>query len=109
METVESNNNHENLNNDEESRECRVCRCNSEDGRPLYTPCLCSGSIGLVHQDCLEAWLLHSKKVLQLCGIFFLFLMLYKLRKHVNCVRLNMCSFLTMRKTLQPLYQYFSS
>ena len=42
--------------------ECRVCRCGEEDGRPLYTPCLCSGSIGLVHQDCLEAWLKHSKK-----------------------------------------------
>ena len=50
-------------NNDFDSRECRVCRSNSEDGRPLFTPCLCSGSIGLVHQDCLEAWLTHSKKV----------------------------------------------
>ena len=49
--------------NDIDSRECRVCRSNSEDGRPLFTPCLCSGSIGLVHQDCLEAWLAHSKKV----------------------------------------------
>lgn len=42
--------------------ECRVCRGGPEDDRPLYTPCLCSGSIGLVHQDCLEAWLAHSKK-----------------------------------------------
>ena len=24
---------------------------------PLYKPCKCSGSIGLVHQDCLESWL----------------------------------------------------
>ena len=25
--------------------------------RPLLSPCKCSGSIGLVHQDCLESWL----------------------------------------------------
>lgn len=42
--------------------ECRVCRLGGESDHPLYTPCLCSGSIGLVHQDCLEAWLAHSKK-----------------------------------------------
>ncbi len=42
--------------------ECRICRGNSEDTRPLYHPCLCTGSIGLVHQDCLEAWLTHSRK-----------------------------------------------
>ena len=42
--------------------ECRVCRSGSEEGRPLYFPCMCSGSIGAVHQDCLEAWLNHSKK-----------------------------------------------
>lgn len=42
--------------------ECRVCRSGPEEDNPLYTPCLCSGSIGLVHQECLEAWLKHSKK-----------------------------------------------
>jgi len=51
------------IENVEDSRECRVCRSNSEDGRPLFMPCLCNGSIGLVHQDCLEAWLTHSRKV----------------------------------------------
>ena len=25
--------------------------------RPLYHPCVCSGSIGLTHQDCLQSWL----------------------------------------------------
>lgn len=25
--------------------------------RPLFSPCKCSGSIGLVHQDCLMSWL----------------------------------------------------
>jgi E3 ubiquitin-protein ligase MARCH6 len=50
------------MDNNASEQECRVCRCEAEEGRPLYTPCLCSGSIGLVHQDCLEAWLDHSKK-----------------------------------------------
>ncbi|KAJ1387945.1 hypothetical protein B484DRAFT_409761 [Ochromonadaceae sp. CCMP2298] len=42
--------------------ECRVCRSGWEEGRPLCFPCRCSGSIGAVHQDCLEAWLQHSHK-----------------------------------------------
>eukprot|EP01036_Dinobryon_divergens_P022078 gene22078-30313_t len=64
--------------NDFDSRECRVCRSNSEDGRPLFTPCLCSGSIGLVHQDCLEAWLSHSKKeACELCSSKYVFLSHY--------------------------------
>ena len=50
------------MDSDSAELECRVCRAGPEDSRPLYTPCLCSGSIGLVHQDCLEAWLAHSKK-----------------------------------------------
>lgn len=50
------------MESDSAELECRVCRAGPEDDRPLYTPCLCSGSIGLVHQDCLEAWLAHSKK-----------------------------------------------
>lgn len=54
--------------NGEGEAECRVCRLGAEEDHPLYTPCLCSGSIGLVHQDCLEAWLAHSKKdICELC------------------------------------------
>jgi E3 ubiquitin-protein ligase MARCH6 len=64
-------------NNDENQvgeLECRVCRMGAEDDRPLYTPCQCSGSIGSVHQDCLEAWLKHSKKdSCELCGIKYQF------------------------------------
>jgi E3 ubiquitin-protein ligase DOA10 len=48
---------------DEVELECRVCRGGPDlPLRPLFSPCLCSGSIGLVHQDCLEAWLKHSQK-----------------------------------------------
>ncbi|CAB9505838.1 ERAD-associated E3 ubiquitin-protein ligase DOA10 [Seminavis robusta] len=42
---------------EEEEYECRVCRGPVEEGRPLFSPCKCSGSIGLVHQDCLTSWL----------------------------------------------------
>lgn len=44
-----------------EELECRVCRGGAEEGRPLFAPCKCSGSIGLVHQDCLMSWLAMSR------------------------------------------------
>lgn len=48
---------------DDSELECRVCRGGPDlPLHPLFSPCLCSGSIGLVHQDCLEAWLKHSRK-----------------------------------------------
>lgn len=54
--------------------ECRVCRIGGDNERPLFTPCKCSGSIGSVHQDCLEAWLNHSKKdTCELCGVKYEF------------------------------------
>jgi len=78
---------------DSEELECRVCRNGSDDEHPLYHPCKCSGSIGkyvlisttfatigwpiqfelnykgLVHQECLEQWLAHSKKdTCELCS-----------------------------------------
>ena len=60
---------------DENELECRVCRSGPDlPHRPLHSPCLCSGSIGLVHQDCLEAWLNHSNKVkCELCGLKYQF------------------------------------
>eukprot|EP01035_Chromulina_nebulosa_P019222 gene19222-25073_t len=60
--------------NDVDGLECRVCRCGPEDERPLYQPCLCSGSIALVHQDCLETWLQHSNKdKCELCSTKYVF------------------------------------
>jgi len=41
----------------EEEDECRVCRGPAEEGDPLFSPCKCSGSIGLTHQACLASWL----------------------------------------------------
>jgi E3 ubiquitin-protein ligase MARCH6 len=55
--------------------ECRVCRGGPDlPQRPLFSPCLCTGSIGLVHQDCLEQWLEHSRKEsCELCGAKYVF------------------------------------
>ena len=59
----------------ESELECRVCRTGPElPLRPLFSPCLCSGSIGLVHQDCLEQWLTHSQKeICELCSAKYMF------------------------------------
>jgi hypothetical protein len=35
---------------EEEAQECRVCRGEGEEGRPLYSPCMCAGSIMYTHQ-----------------------------------------------------------
>lgn len=43
---------------EEDEPECRVCRGSSEPpDHVLYRACKCSGSIGWVHQDCLQSWL----------------------------------------------------
>ena len=55
--------------------ECRVCRGEEEDAdQPLVAPCLCSGSILLVHQECLQEWLAHSgKDTCELCNVKYRF------------------------------------
>lgn len=67
------------LNLDDNELECRVCRSGPDlPSRPLYSPCLCSGSIALVHQDCLETWLTHAHKTkCELCGLKYQFLPQY--------------------------------
>ena len=41
------------LQQDDQPPDCRICRCGTEAG-PLLQPCLCSGSVMYVHQDCLR-------------------------------------------------------
>ena len=41
---------------------CRVCRCEGSSERPLFHPCICTGSIKYIHQECLLQWLRYSKK-----------------------------------------------
>jgi len=40
--------------------ECRICRSPAGPDAPLFHPCRCSGSVGYVHQACLDRWLQHS-------------------------------------------------
>ncbi|EYC03759.1 hypothetical protein Y032_0092g2608 [Ancylostoma ceylanicum] len=55
---------------------CRVCR--GDDGH-LYYPCLCTGSIKYVHQECLTEWLKYSKKeVCELCNYKYSFQPIYR-------------------------------
>jgi len=63
-----------------EEKECRVCRSGEEEGRPLFYPCRCKGSIKYVHQDCLMEWLKVSrqKEKCELCGEAFRFTPVYK-------------------------------
>ncbi|TKR93793.1 hypothetical protein L596_008188 [Steinernema carpocapsae] len=61
---------------DDDSEVCRVCR--SEEGS-LFYPCMCTGSIKFVHQDCLMEWLKHSKKdVCELCHHKYSFQPIYR-------------------------------
>lgn len=43
---------------------CRICLGEEDDGlgNPLFSPCKCAGSMGLIHLECLREWL-KSKKI----------------------------------------------
>lgn len=43
---------------------CRICLGEEEepDSNPLFSPCKCAGSMGLIHLECLREWL-KSKKI----------------------------------------------
>ncbi|XP_064465973.1 E3 ubiquitin-protein ligase MARCHF2-like [Ornithodoros turicata] len=50
---------------------CRVCFSSAEH-EPLYAPCHCKGSIGLIHKSCLERWLkVRSTRTCNVCGFEF--------------------------------------
>ncbi|XP_072013258.1 LOW QUALITY PROTEIN: E3 ubiquitin-protein ligase MARCHF6-like [Amphiura filiformis] len=57
---------------------CRVCRSEGSSDRPLFHPCICTGSIRYIHQECLVQWLKHSKKeYCELCMHRFAFTPIY--------------------------------
>ncbi|GAB1599338.1 E3 ubiquitin-protein ligase MARCH6-like [Argonauta hians] len=57
---------------------CRVCRSEGTPDKPLYHPCVCTGSIKFIHQDCLVQWLKYSKKeYCELCKYRFAFTPIY--------------------------------
>lgn len=57
---------------------CRVCRSEGLADRPLFHPCICTGSIKWIHQDCLVQWMRYSRKeYCELCGYRFSFTPIY--------------------------------
>ena len=47
---------------------CRICHDGEAGGERLISPCLCSGSVGLVHRSCIEKWLSSvNKDTCELC------------------------------------------
>lgn len=53
-------------------RICRICHCGVEDEK-FISPCKCMGSLGYIHQSCLQSWLSLSGKSKQceLCHFDF--------------------------------------
>lgn len=63
---------------EEDEEICRVCRSSGSPDKPLFHPCICTGSIRHVHQECLTEWLQHSKKeYCELCNYKFSFKPIY--------------------------------
>jgi len=63
---------------DNETDICRVCRCEATSDKPLFYPCVCTGSIKYIHQECLVQWLKYSKKeYCELCKHKFSFAPIY--------------------------------
>lgn len=63
---------------EEEEDICRVCRMEETPDKPLHFPCVCTGSIKYIHQDCLVQWIAHSKKeYCELCNHKFTFKPVY--------------------------------
>lgn len=57
---------------------CRVCRSEGSPDRPLFHPCICTGSIKWIHQECLVQWMRYSRKeYCELCGHRFSFTPIY--------------------------------
>ena len=58
---------------------CRVCRCEGSSDKPLFHPCVCTGSIKYIHQDCLVKWLkITRKSYCELCRHQFQFRPIYR-------------------------------
>ena len=53
---------------------CRICHCGVEDEK-FISPCKCTGSLGFIHQTCLQSWLnitgKANKKQCELCHYDF--------------------------------------
>ncbi|PAA78837.1 hypothetical protein BOX15_Mlig009115g3 [Macrostomum lignano] len=63
---------------DDDANICRVCRMEAGQDRPLFYPCICTGTIKYIHQDCLLQWLQVSRREFcELCGHKYKFKPIY--------------------------------
>ncbi|KAF0310943.1 E3 ubiquitin-protein ligase MARCH6 [Amphibalanus amphitrite] len=66
------------MDDDSQQDICRVCRSEGSMDRPLFYPCICTGSIKYIHQECLIQWLRYSRKeYCELCNHRFSFTPIY--------------------------------
>ena len=57
MAEVPTENGHISIDSDKDET-CKICYGGNEEASdPLITPCLCAGSMGHVHHDCLVRWI----------------------------------------------------
>lgn len=57
---------------------CRVCQLEGVPERPLFHPCICSGSVKYIHQECLVLWLRYrGKEYCELCNYRYSFTPIY--------------------------------
>lgn len=63
----------------EEPAECRICRCEGDEERPLFHPCACTGSIKWCHESCLVEWIKVSRtrEVCETCNTELVFTSVY--------------------------------
>ncbi|XP_054152415.1 E3 ubiquitin-protein ligase MARCHF2-like [Oppia nitens] len=74
-----------------EVEECRICR-EDDSNEVLIKPCVCSGTIGLVHLSCLSQWIaMNREEHCRVCRHPF----------DVRCVRIghNYCQYLLAEET----------
>ncbi|XP_075157028.1 uncharacterized protein LOC142230260 [Haematobia irritans] len=52
---------------------CRICRWNRSDFLLLQSPCLCKGTVGSIHLQCLKRWILHRRNThCEICNAPFI-------------------------------------
>lgn len=56
------------LSSNSSHRLCRICRCDSSSAPLIQCPCKCKGSVGFVHETCLQRWhIVRKAKICEIC------------------------------------------
>ncbi|XP_073829690.1 uncharacterized protein [Musca autumnalis] len=58
---------------DEHGNSCRICRWNRSDMMVIESPCLCRGTVGHIHLQCLKRWIMHRRNIhCEICNTSFI-------------------------------------